>query len=225
MASTPVYCISGLGADHRVFERLTLPGCTLYPLEWLIPLDEEPADHYAARMAKGITHERPILMGLSFGGMMAGRIAQLVPLSRLWLISTVTSREEMPGYMRWGKYIPFHELAYKIQPGKWLTPIENYNLGVESQDEKDMVAQFREKVDPGYLRWALHTIMHWEDAPRVPYSFQVHGAQDRIFPIKYVHPDATVAEAGHFMVYNRANQVSQILQNDLSNIVKDSNIF
>jgi pimeloyl-ACP methyl ester carboxylesterase len=218
MAGIPVYCISGLGANERVFERLELPGCTLYPLPWLQPEPEEPADHYATRMSKGIQHDQPVLMGLSFGGMMASRMAHQIPLKRLWLISTVTSRKEMPGYMRWGRYVPFHELAFKVQPARWMGPIENYNLGVETQDEIDMVAQFRASVDPQYLRWALETIIHWEDQPKVPYSFHVHGAQDRIFPIRHIHPDATIANGGHFMVHNRAAQVSQLLQDDLRNL-------
>ena len=71
------YCISGLGADHRLFSRLNLPGLSLYDLPWLPNQPDEPIAHYADRMKAAIRHDNPILLGVSFGGMMAIEIAKL----------------------------------------------------------------------------------------------------------------------------------------------------
>jgi hypothetical protein len=52
---TQVYFISGLGADHTVFDRLTLrEDIEAHHLPWLVPKENESLGHYARRMAEGI---------------------------------------------------------------------------------------------------------------------------------------------------------------------------
>ena len=211
----PVYCISGLGADARVFEYLDLPGYTLYHLPWLVPTRKESLAGYAGRMAAGIHHPEPIVMGLSFGGIMAIEIAKHLPVRRVWLVSTVKQRSEMPGYMRFGKYLPLHKLAMLFNPHRWLGPLENYNLGVENEEERKLVADYRRSVDPRYLHWAIDALINW-DAPAPPgNTYHVHGGNDRIFPVQLARPDAALPGAGHFMVHNRADEVSRLLLADL----------
>lgn len=227
MSAVPVYCISGLGADARVFEHLELPGCALHHVSWLPPargsLDSrgarssraEPIAAYAARMAASIRHEQPVLLGLSFGGVMAIEIARLLPVRRLWLLSTVKQRDEMPGYMRFGKYLPLHKIFLPLNPQRWMGPIENRNLGVETPEERAMVSEFRRDVDVYYLRWAIDALINW-DMPAPPgNSLHIHGGADRIFPVALARPDVVVPGAGHFMVHNRAPEVSRLLLQDL----------
>ena len=205
-----MYCISGLGADERVFEHLELPGCTMYPLPWLHPDKSESIAHYASRMIAGIRHEHVILLGLSFGGIMAVEIAHQLRLRRLWLVSTVRQRSELPPYMRMGAVLPLHKLILPLKPYRWLGPLENYNLDVETPEERAMVAAFRKSVDPVYLDWAIDAIIHWGNT-RVPAnSLHIHGAKDRIFSIRYVHPDHIIPDAGHLLVHNRSAIVNAI---------------
>ncbi|HTJ12011.1 MAG TPA: alpha/beta hydrolase [Dinghuibacter sp.] len=215
MTMIPVYCISGLGADKRVFEHLVLPGAEMIHLPWIPPERHESLPAYAARMAAAIHHPEPILMGLSFGGIMSIEIAKLIPVRRIWLLSTVKQRSEMPGYMRFGKYLPLHKLALLFNPHRWMGPLENYNLGVENQEEIDLVTAYRNAVSPGYLNWAINALINW-DAPAPPgNTFHIHGGKDRIFPVGLAHPDVVIAGAGHFMVHNRAAEVSRLLLDDL----------
>lgn len=231
----PVYCISGLGADKTVFEHLSLPGCTLFHLPWLKPEPGEAIGHYAGRMAAGIRHREPILLGLSFGGIMAQEIARIIPPKRVWLVSTVKQRSELPPYMRFGAVLPLHKLVLALNPHRWMGPLEDFNLGVETPEERAMVARFRESVDKDYLRWAIDVIVHWAGAPpppsiphnpgappppggaapRIPGILHIHGDKDRIFPIKYVQPDHFVEGGGHFLVHNRSAIVNRLLSEDL----------
>ncbi|TDX01736.1 alpha/beta hydrolase [Dinghuibacter silviterrae] len=210
-----VYCISGLGADARVFEHLTLPGLELVHLPWLQPLAHEPIAAYAARMTAAVRHEKPILMGMSFGGIMAIEMAKYLPLHRLWLISTVKQRREMPLYMRMGKTLPLHKLFLPLNPQRWMGPLENYNLGVETPDEYAMVAEYRRSVNTAYLRWAINAIINWEASSPPGKSLHIHGGKDRIFPVGLAKPDHIIPGAGHLMVHNRADQVSRLLLADL----------
>ena len=84
-----IYCISGLGADERAFSKLKVDGYALKVINWLIPEPNETIEHYASRMRAGITEENPVLMGLSFGGMMCTEIAKQIPVSKIIIISNI----------------------------------------------------------------------------------------------------------------------------------------
>jgi carboxypeptidase C (cathepsin A) len=60
------------------------------------------------------------------------------------------------------------------------------------------------------VRWALKSILSW-DNDEVPLNVvQIHGTNDRVIPMpSEVH--FKIADAGHMMVYNRADEVSEIL--------------
>jgi hypothetical protein len=51
---TTVYCISGLGADHHIFDGLDVPDVQWVHLPWLMPDGDELIAGYAARMKAGI---------------------------------------------------------------------------------------------------------------------------------------------------------------------------
>jgi hypothetical protein len=40
----------------------------------------------------------------------------------------------------------------------------------------------------------------------------IHGTADRLFPPKKLTPDYWIKGGGHFMVWNRAEEVSEILK-------------
>ena len=87
-----IYCISGLGADERAFSKLKIDGYSLRVIPWLMPEPGETIQHYATRMRAIIDDPEPILMGLSFGGMLCAEIAKQIPVQKLILISSVKSK-------------------------------------------------------------------------------------------------------------------------------------
>lgn len=63
-----IYGISGLGADKRVFEFLTLDD-EFIPINWIAPHKKEPIKEYSKRISTVIdTHNDFCLIGVSFGG-------------------------------------------------------------------------------------------------------------------------------------------------------------
>ena len=95
-----VYCISGLGADERIFCRLQVPDSTFHFIRWEQPRVSESIDNYAARLCKQIQHDQPILMGVSFGGMMAIEMAKVLSVEKVVLISSIKSFTELPRWMK-----------------------------------------------------------------------------------------------------------------------------
>lgn len=211
------YCISGLGADQRIFSRLDLPGVSLTHLAWLIPEAAESIAAYADRMRSRIPGDNPVLIGVSFGGMMAIEIAKFYPAATVILVSSIRDHGQRQGWMTLGKLLHFDRWLSKknVRPRtiarRWLDRFENYYLGVESESDASLVAEFREHTDRGYLRWSVARILEWENNWTPARLFHLQGGRDRIFPLSRDAVTHYVPDGGHLMIYNRAAVVSRLL--------------
>lgn len=212
-----IYCISGLGADERAFSKLRLPGYELKVIPWLMPEQDESIESYAARMRAGIEEENPVLMGLSFGGMICTEIAKQVPVKKLIIISSIKSSDELPAWMKIVAKLRLHKIV-PLKSSKLTEPIQNIMLGADSAEEKMIAAAYRKKVNITYTNWAVNQAINWKNSWQHPATVHIHGDVDRMFPIKNIKPDFTIKNGGHFMIMNKAADVSRcintILQQD-----------
>ncbi len=210
-----IYCISGLGADERAFGKIHISGYELVHLPWLLPDQNEKIGDYAIRMSKNITDENPVLMGLSFGGIMSIEIARQVPASKVILISSVKSSKEIPAWMKLAGRLKLNKLmpmrSYKI-----LEPIQNYNLGATTREEKEMANAFRQNVSPVYLNWAINQVLNWKNDWQPASLYHIHGDADKLFPIKKINANFVINNAGHLMIMNKSKEVNQFLASILT---------
>lgn len=210
------YCLTGLGADERIFQNLDIPGITFMHIRWLQPLAQETLEEYARRIILQIPDPKPILVGVSFGGMMAIEIARIIPVEKITLISSVKSFKEIPRWMKaCGRYkldkmLPGRSLK-EIRPLKILRPMQDYFLGTEGPEEKKLANEFRDQVNPVYLKWSLHQVFNWKNEWQPEGLFHIHGSADHIFPIKNIRATHVIKGGGHFMVMNRHREVSAAL--------------
>ncbi|HEX2683917.1 MAG TPA: alpha/beta hydrolase [Ferruginibacter sp.] len=205
-----IYCISGLGADERAFSKLKIEGYKLQVIRWLMPERSETLEHYAERMRESITENDPILMGLSFGGMVCTEIAKQIPVNRIILISSVKSSKEIPFWMKLVSALRLHKI-FPLKSTPLTQPFQNRMLGVQTAEEKALVACFRREVDLPYTNWAVDKAINWKNEWQHPNTCHIHGTDDHMFPIKNIKPTYTVKKAGHFMIMNRADEVSRYI--------------
>ena len=201
-----IYCISGLGADERAFSRLQISGHTLVNLPWLLPEDKETIEHYAKRMSVGITEENPVLMGLSFGGMMSIEISKILPVEKIILISSIKSAVELPWWMMGAGKLRLNKIV-SMRSYKILEPIQNRFLGVKDKGEIEMVRNYR-KI---YTNWAINQVLNWKNNWQPPTIFHIHGDNDKMFPIRNVSPTHIIKGGGHFMIMNKAAEISECI--------------
>ena len=135
-----IYCISGFGADERVFSKLDFGGHFIHFISWLTPLKNESIEGYAMRMSEKIQHDNPILTGLSFGGIMCVEIAKIIKTDKVILISSIKSFHEIPLWMRLSAKSKLNKL-FPLKSFRILEPIQNYNLGIENKDELKLVRE------------------------------------------------------------------------------------
>ncbi len=209
-----IYCISGLGADERAFSKLKIHGYALKVINWLVPEPNETIEHYAFRMRATIKEENPLLMGLSFGGMICTEIAKQIPVDKIIIISSIKSSKELPLWMKTVAALKLNKIV-PLRSTRFTQPIQNKMLGVQSEEEKTLVASLRREVDLPYTNWAVHQAINWKNEWQLPNIYHIHGDKDNMFPIKNIKADYTIKDGGHFMIMNKADEVSNCINSIL----------
>jgi pimeloyl-ACP methyl ester carboxylesterase len=205
-----LYCVPGLGVDERAFGRLDVPGWSIRVLTWLRPERGEPLAAYARRMREQIDEEKPVVLGLSFGGMIALEMARQAPLGQVILLSSIKGHAEMPPWMRLSGRLRLHR-AVPLPVMRFFSQFNNGRLGVRTPEEKAFVNEYRRKADPHYLNWAIDAIVRWKNDWQPEGLVHIHGSGDRIFPMGRMKPTHIIPNGTHLMVFNQAEVVSRVL--------------
>jgi hypothetical protein len=204
-----IYLFSGLGADKRVFEFLDLPGFKFNHIEWIEPLHHESLEHYAKRLTVQIQSPDPILIGVSFGGMIAVEIGKVIKAKKIILISSAQTKNDVP--------LPFRALGKlrinRLLPPTFLkriNPTTYWLFGAETAQEKKLLKAILEDTNTKFLVWAIDKIMHWKNREYLPNVITIHGSSDRVLP--YTQADFCILNGSHLMIINRADEVSSIIR-------------
>lgn len=211
---TTIYCISGIGTDERIFHRLNISGVTLKHVKWVEPDKHDTIASYAQKLLSQITEEQPVLLGVSFGGMLAVEMSKLIPVRKLILISSSKTRFEIPFYYRWyGKLGLYHLISPRLL--KWHNRLSNVVFSLKSREEKELLKTILRDTDPKFLKWAVKAICNWKNEERPVSAAHIHGKADKMLPAKYVQADYWLEKAGHFMIHNRAEEISRFVEEAL----------
>jgi pimeloyl-ACP methyl ester carboxylesterase len=166
---------------------------------------------YCRRLTDQInTKEKFILVGLSFGGMVAIEIAKLVNAEEVILLSSISTKNELPLYMKAIKAIQLHKI-FPASLMKKCTLVIYWLFNARTQKEQALLRAFVREVSNNYLKWSLNAVLNWKNEERPKNLFHIHGDADRIFPFERTHADIIVKKGGHLMVYDHPAQISKIL--------------
>ena len=105
-----IYIFSGLGADERVFNKINFGNKKVVYIKWILPTKDENLGHYAFRISNQIQTYKPLLIGLSFGGMMAIEVAKHIDTEKIILISSAKTKYEIPFYFRLAGKLSLHKI-------------------------------------------------------------------------------------------------------------------
>jgi pimeloyl-ACP methyl ester carboxylesterase len=132
-----IYIFSGLGADESVFQRLDFSGFDTTFIKWLIPYENETIENYSRRLLDQISSNQPILIGLSFGGLIAVEIAKQIETEKVILIATAKTKNEIPFYFRFAGLIRLHRLlpTRLLKSSNFIT---NWLFGTSSTFDKQL---------------------------------------------------------------------------------------
>ncbi|WP_035631293.1 alpha/beta hydrolase [Flavobacterium sp. CF136] len=212
MSKIPVYFMPGLAASSSIFERIDLDESIfeMCLLEWEIPLDKESLSDYALRMTKNIKHQNPVLIGVSFGGILVQEMARHINARKVIIISSVRSNLEFPRRMKIGKSTK----AYKLIPMQILLNVEKlakFSFGEKINKRIQLYEKFLSVRDLRYLQWAVESVILWDRNEIDEKVIHIHGDKDDVFPIKYINSCIVVKGGTHIMILNKYKWLNENL--------------
>lgn len=213
-----IYFVPGLAASPKIFEFLQFSETNfkLHFLEWLIPLSEhESIQDYSRRMADLITENNPVIVGVSFGGIIAQEISKHINTKKVIIISSVKTSNELPKRLK----IVQKTKVYKLFPTKVITNIEEFTMyafGEKAKNKVELYKKYLSVRNSKYLNWAIYNVLHWNQTIPIENLLHIHGTDDNIFPIKHIKNCIEVKNGTHVMILNKAKTISKIIEEAVS---------
>ncbi|KQC33940.1 alpha/beta hydrolase [Nonlabens sp. YIK11] len=198
-----VYLMPGMAASPLIFENISLPQehFEVHLMDWLIPEPKEPLTSYCQRLLKQVKHDNPVLIGVSFGGVIVQEMAKLIQVKKLIIISSVKSHHEFPRRMRLARSTGLHKLLPTSLMGNF-DQLSKYGMSIAPK-KMELYKRYLNISDPQYLDWALETIIKWQQEQPMEGIIHIHGSADPVFPLKYIKNCVTVDGGSHVMIINR----------------------
>ena len=212
MSKIPVYLMPGLASSAAIFERMSLPKDTfeIVLLEWEIPLANESLTDYAKRITEKIKHKNPVLIGVSFGGILVQEMSKFIDTRKVIIISSVRSNLEFPRRLKIAKTTK----AYKLIPMSLIANIESlakFSFGEKVNQRLKLYEKFLSVRDIGYLNWAVEQVVLWNRSIIDENVIHIHGDDDDVFPIKNIKKCIVVKGGTHIMILNKYKWLNENL--------------
>lgn len=209
-----LYGISGLGADKRVFKYLRL-NCDFIPIDWIIPRPNESIENYSLRLAKIIdTNEEFGILGVSFGGLVAVEISKVLKPKITILISSVAQASELKGiYHLLGKTKIVNCIPQQLfDPPRF---IAHWLFGTRNKKLLDAILN---DTDLAFAKWAVQQLLTWKNKEGLKNPcVKISGTNDKLIPASSSENTFFIDKGGHFMIVDRAEEISEIINNELRN--------
>lgn len=204
MSKIPVYFMPGLAASSLIFEKIQLSDelFEIYLLDWKIPKPKESLQTYAKRMAMDVKHQKAVLIGVSFGGVLVQEMASFLDLKKLIIVSSVKSNLEIPLRMKIAKQTK----AYKLVPTGLVQNIEilqKFSFGTIIKQRLKLYERYLAMREKTYLDWAIEKMLTWDRTKVDVNVIHIHGDADEVFPVKNIKKCIAVKGGTHIMILSK----------------------
>lgn len=208
-----IYFISGLGADERIFQKLQFnKNYKIHYIQWIEPLYNETLKSYCIRLSAQVKEtENSIIIGLSFGGIVAQELSKHIPFQKIILISSIKYHSELPIYYRIIAKTKIHRiLPYGMF--KHIFPIAKWFFSTKTIEESTILKAFLKQTSNVFLKWAIDIILteKYFNNDSIP-LFHIHGTKDRLLPYKYLKNAIPIDNGGHLAVYSKYKVVNDYI--------------
>ena len=201
MAASPAI-FDGIQLDKNQFQ--------LHRLQWVLPRKGISLEEYALEMCDFITHDNPILLGVSFGGMLVQEMTKHRSFKLIIAVSCVKTKYELPKRMLFAKYTKVH----KLLPTGLINNVEllaKYAFGESVTKRLDLYEKYLDMRDKSYIDWAIDAIVNWSQTQPPPNLIPIHGELDAVFPIVNINECIRVKRGTHTMIIHRARWFNEHL--------------
>jgi len=142
-------------------------------------------------------------------------IAKIIAVKKIILVSSIKSHHEFPNRLK----LLQKTKAYKFFPTKIIENFDKYKkyfLGDFLKKRADLYSLYLSVNDALYLKWAIYTILHWQQDKIPENILHIHGNNDHVFPSKHIHNFTEINNGSHVMILLKANEISTIIYKNLT---------
>jgi hypothetical protein len=212
--SKRILFIPGLAANANLFNQLikSIPGeVPMWP-------EHDPEDTLVTFSSKCIEKWQvtpsDILIGFSFGGMIAKEIRQSVPsqnASSLFLISSCKDKFALDKkFIKRSKllaYVPNFLLYFMAI---YLGPLFTARTS-EEREFKPLLKSMAKTTSISFLKWATRASGEWQNESKID-MVQIHGENDDVIPSPKNDPTHIIKNASHLICYTHSLEIAKIFK-------------
>ncbi len=202
----------GMAANPSIFDEIKLSkdDFSVHKLEWFVPEKGMSLTAYARKMCENIQEPQPVLLGVSFGGMLVQEMAKIIKTKKVIVVSSVKSKHELPKKMIFVKYTKFH----KLLPTSLVNNVEllaKYAFGETVTKRLHLYEKYLSVRDKYYIDWSIDQIVNWQQEEPPANVVHIQGEKDPVFPIANIKGCIVVKNGTHTMIIHRARWFNEHL--------------
>ena len=151
-------------------------------------------------------------MGLSFGGLVAQQIADILKPDYVILISSFRTKDDLKIQFSSGLKLKLHKLMPEMKSEFIGTIVANY-LNSGTNQSKSALKAMLSSTDMKLMKWSLEKIYEQNNPLAIDVKkYSLIGSIDRVVKPWKIESTYLVEGGSHFMVYDKAEEISDIIR-------------
>lgn len=213
---TTLYLLPGLGSTSHLFDRMSFDSnYVVKHIDYPVPDSGATMTSYSKILASQIdTTESFVLVGTSIGGMFAVEMADFLEPTKVFIIASAKTRNELPPRYKFQRTVPIHKLVSDnvIRKGtRILQPI----VEPDSKCDQNVYQAMLDDKDSMFMKRAVEMILLWDRTDYSDRVVHIHGDKDHTLPLRCVEANYIISGGSHMMTYTRAMEIQDLIESEL----------
>ena len=211
-----IFFISGLGANERAFSKIGEVGCEKIMVKWIANDEHETLEDDAVRLINRYEiKSHDIVAVLSFGVLLAQKISAITGQQMVILLSSFRDRNDLKFPFRQALNTGLYRLLPPIRVPYVDALVANI-LNSGTAESKTVLKEMVRSTDYRLMKWSLEQIENaGGNTDNGVVLHNILGDRDRIVQLWRNDTTYVVKGGSHFMVYDRAEEVTGIIRDIL----------
>jgi pimeloyl-ACP methyl ester carboxylesterase len=213
-----IHFFPGLGADDSLAPFHRLPGHDVEWIAWPKDICNDWTAFEASILRENSIDSGAVFVGISFGGMVAQRIARIKKPAVIILIGSLTGPASISPWLRAFKPVLRFFPAFLFDMGLAPRPLVARFFGIRSKAHIALLYGMAGKLTPAYFKNLNRLALGFEAQPEMEGApvFRIHGGMDRIILAKGEPREKIIPAGGHLISMTHPEEVNAFIQEKMA---------